>query len=132
MDITALATLAVLLSGVVNRAVEFCKATLGNTAFYKALDLDQQAWLIRTIAFLCGIVTAMAAEFNVLAFVPVAANVPVWVGYVVSGFTLSLGSDGLHVVLSILYATRDHQDAKAVDTYSPPPEFCFRLNEYRH
>lgn len=126
MDITSLATMALLLSGVVNRAVEFCKATLSNTAFYRSLDGEQQVWLIRTLAFLCGVLTALAANFNILSLVPAAANVPVWAGYTATGFALSLGSDGLHVVLDILYASRDHQQAKAfaVETHAlnePPP-----------
>lgn len=112
-DLTALLTLALVLSGVVNRAVEFVKSALNNTPFYAQLDAEAQKWILQAVAWLCGVVAAVAAGFNILALVPAAADVPAWVGYVASGFALSLGSDGLHIALDILYATRDHQAAKA-------------------
>lgn len=116
MDIPALLTTALLLSGVVNRATEFFKALLDNATWDDGLSGELRRALVQAVAILAGIAASVAANFNILALVPAAADVPLWAGYIVTGFALSLGSDGLHIVLEILYASRNQLQAKAFAT----------------
>ena len=112
MDNTVL--IPILLS-VENRVVEGVKSPLYAWKLFSALDANVQAFIIQIIAALVGIVLALLFMFNLFAAL---VQVPVIVGEVGSGVTLSFGSAGIQYILNFIAAwsavgTQKAQVAKA-------------------
>ena len=96
MDIEFLAGLAL----VANRAAEFVKVRLKNTSL---ADYAGEAALIT--ALLVGVAIALVGDVNV--FAEQVPKLDTLVGVVATGLLIGGGAEVLHVVLDVLYATKN-------------------------
>lgn len=105
------------LSGAANRAAEAVKALL-NTRF-PSLNADAVSFAAFLTSIVAGVVGALSLNLNLFLFLPEGsyfASVPPLAGVVLTGVVAGLGSEGIHVLLDLLYGKRDELEARAEAT----------------
>ena len=88
--------LLIVLCGSVNRIVELAKRALAQTA----LSAETRSVLVLAIQLIAGIFAVGLAGVNLLADTPA----PELIGLIVTGLVVGLGSEAVHVVVSLVKA----------------------------
>lgn len=80
--------------------VEWLKSGLLQMTWYVSLTEQQQAWLLRLIAAVLGILGAILTQFNAFAIDPRFASAPVLVGFILTGILSAVPAEGLHILFA--------------------------------
>jgi hypothetical protein len=102
------------LSAIVNRMSEFIKAMI--VAQFPNVSDDQKKVITLASSMVAGVFAAFGANLNVLADNATYAHIPPVIGILATGFLVSLGSEGIHVVYDLLYGWRDKLSVSSMST----------------
>lgn len=91
-----------MVAAAVTAAVEFSKSVLSKSALFSSWTAETQSIILQLLAFVFGVIAAVAWNVNILAELPPFAAAPQWAGVVITGLLSATGSAGVHAALALL------------------------------
>lgn len=105
--------------------VTYLKSLLLQVPWFAALEAQQQAILLQSIALIAGVALALGTQSNIVALFPNFATTPAWLGIVVTG--LACGGGGSQLLYAVLTFLAGKpvvpSSAQGVAAVEPPEEY---------